>query len=224
MEKVENFYEKEEQYEKTTEMVKQLIKKIISINIESLKEKINYVDNESRYNEFIELFIAVIGKKTNKYYYCESEDDVRYHNLVLGQVYRVDDLNDDLKNKNYEEKQINLQGRAILANRLLTLTKQLKDDFSLTIQKKDSFDVNLNTYIIKEKDIEDLENLIKYLETLIDKTGRLKILVAERDVYAMQNAMEAYNKKNPVEKMVYKIFNQEKNIINLMANKNKTKK
>ena len=39
---------------------------------------------------------------------------------------------------------------------------------------------------IIEKDLKYLENLIGYLKILMDKTGRLKILVAERDVYALE--------------------------------------
>lgn len=219
-----NFYEEEAHYEKSTELIKELIKKVISIDMNLFKQKIDYLNDNSKYAEFIDLFLAVLGKKTNKYYYCESEDDVKYHNLILGEVYKVSELTDDLKNKDIEEKTLKLQARSILSKKLLLLTNELKQSFALNIGMKDSSMITLESHIIKESDIEYLNNLIKYLETLIDKTGRLKILLAEKDVYALKEAEETYNKKSSIEKMFYKAIKQEKNIINLMTNKNKLKK
>ena len=73
--------------------------------------------------------------------------------------------------------------------------------------------------IIVKKDIDYLDKLVDYLNILSDKTGRLKILVAERDVYALENVKEEYGKKGSIEKWFYKTFKKEKNKIENMTKK-----
>ena len=70
-----------------------------------------------------------------------------------------------------------------------------------------------------KRDLDYLDKLVDYLNILIDKTGRLKILVAERDVYALENAKEEYNKKSSIEKWLYKMFNKEESVIENMSKK-----
>lgn len=217
---VRNFYEVEAQYENTIVKIKDLLNKIVNIDLNLLQEKIKYIEKESEYIEFIDLFNAVIGKKTNKYYFSESDDDIKYYSLEKGKVYKVDELNIDFKSKNKEEKQLNLQARVILANDLLSMIENLKQDLSLNIGKTDGSLISIDTHIIKEKDIEDLDNIINYLGYLIDKTNRLNVLVAEKDVFAKENAQNEYNKKSSIEKWFYKIFNKEQKVINNMTKNN----
>lgn len=218
---VRNFYEEEAQYEKSIFVIKDMIQKIINLKTEDLQSKIKYVDENSEYIEYIDLFEAVIGRKTNKYYWSQNEEDEKYYNLVLGQVYRTDKLNMELQVKNKEEKVLNLQARAILAQKLLPTTKNLKQIFSLNVGKTDNSFVTFDSYHIKEQDINYLDNFIKYLELMIDKTGRLKILDAEQDVYSVEKAKESYNKKSSLEKWIYKKLNKEQDIINNMSKKYK---
>lgn len=221
---VRDFYKEEAEYEKSILIIKEIIVKIISMKQEILEEKIKHIDTEFKYDEFFDLLSAVIGRKTNKYFLCDKEDDVKYYDLELGKVYKVDNMNPDIQGRCYEEKQLNIQARAILAEKLLIMTKELKNDFSLNLGKSDGSLATLDSYIIVEQDIDYLDNLIKYLETLIDKTGRLKILVTEGDVFALEKAKEDYNKKSSVEKWFYKTFKKENSVIESMTNKNKEKK
>lgn len=221
---VRDFYKEEAEYEKSILIIKEIIVKIISMKQEVIEEKIKHIDNEFKYDEFFDLLSAVMGRKTNKYYLCDKEEDVKYYDLELGKVYKVDNMNPDIQGRCSEEKQLNIQARAILAEKLLIMTKELKNDFSLNLGKSDGSLATLDSYIIVEQDIDYLDNLIKYLETLMDKTGRLKILVTEGDVYALEKAKEDYNKKSSVEKWFYKTFKKENSVIESMANKNKEKK
>lgn len=224
MEEVRDFYQEEAEYEKSIMIIKEIIQKVIDINLDTLKEKINYVDNNQKYADFIDLFDAVIGKKTDKYYYCQSEEDVKYYGMVIGNVYRKDKLYIDTNEKRFEAKILDLQARAKVAEVLLILTKNLKEDFKLNLGQSDGNITTFDSFTIKEADLEYLDNLIKYLEMISDKTGRLKVLVAERDVYSLEKAKEDYNKKGSLEKWFYKTLNKESNIINNMAKKNKEKK
>ena len=224
MQEVRDFYQEEAEYEKTINSIKEIIKKVININLDTLNEKIKFVDNNEKYIDFIDLFNASIGKKTDKYYYCQSEEDVKYYNLKLGEVYRKDKLYIDTKEKRFEARILDLQARAKVAKILFVLSKELKEDFKLNLGKGDGSISTFDSFTIKEHDIEYLENLLKYLEILIDQNGRLKVLVAERDVYSLEKAKEEYNKKGSVEKWFYKTFNKENNIINNMAKKNKERK
>ena len=104
------------------------------------------------------------------------------------------------------------------------MTKELKNDLSLNLGKSDGSLATLDSYIIVDQDIDYLDNLIKYLEILIDKTGRLKILVTEGDVFALEKAKEDYNKKSSVEKWFYKVLKKENSVIEGMTNENKEKK
>ena len=63
--------------------------------------------------------------------------------------------------------------------------------------------LNKNDYNGVVKIVNDMqninnENLNKYLKILMDKTERIKILVAERDIYALENAKEEYSKKSSI--------------------------
>lgn len=222
--KVRNFYDVEAEYEKSVLLVKELITKIINIDLNLFKEKLKYIEKENEYNEFIDLFNAVIGKKTNKYYYCENEEDVKYYSLKMGKVYKTSELNVDLQSRSKEEKILNLQARAILAEKMYSMIQNLRQDFISHVGKSDGSLATLDFHIIKEVDIEYLDNLIKYLECLMDKNNRLKILVAEKAVYAKELAENDYNKKSSVEKWVYKFFNKEQKVIDNMTRKNMTKK
>lgn len=221
---IRNFYEEEQKYEESIISMKKNIEMVININFENFKEKINHVDKDNKYEEFIDLFEAVLGKETNNYYYCQDEDDVKYYNLILGEVYRINKLNIELQSKNNLPKSLNLQARSKLAQKLLPLTIELKQDYIANLGKSDGSLATFESYIIREQDINYLYNFIKYLETLIDKTGRLKVLVAEKDVYALKKAQDQYDKKSSVEKWLYKKFNKENKIIENLTEKYKAKK
>lgn len=221
---VRDFYKEEAEYEKTTLIVKEIINKIISLKQEVLEEKIKHIDNEFKYNDFFNMLNAVIGRKTNKYYFCENEDDVKYYALELGKVYKVDAMNNDIQVRCNEEKVMNLKARVLLAQDLLTMTQELKKLFSLNIGKSDGSLATLDSYIITEQDVEYLDNLIKYLETMLDKTGRLKILSIERDLFALEQARKDYNKKSCIERWFYKKINKENTVIENIATKIKEKK
>ena len=116
---VRDFYKEEAEYEKSILIIKEILVKIISMKQEILEEKIKHIDTEFKYDEFFDLLDAVIGRKTNKYYLCDNEDDVKYYNLELGNVYKVDNMNPDIQGRCSEEKQLNIQARAILAENYL---------------------------------------------------------------------------------------------------------
>lgn len=218
---VRNFYEAEEEYEKSILITKELIGKVISCDFNILKDKIKSLDTENKYGEFIDLLIAVIGRKTNKYYYCTNVEDTKYYNLEEGKVYKMSQVGLDIKNNNLTEKALDLQARAQLAPILLILTRELKHVFSLNISSSDETLYSMNTDIILNKDIEYLNDLENYLELIIDKTGRLKILVSEKDIYSLEKAKNEYSKKSSFAKTFYKIFGGEKKAIESLAKRNK---
>lgn len=203
---VRDFYEEEAAYEKAIFIIKDLITKIISVDINIYKEKLEYLNIYDDYSEFIDLLIAVLGKKTNKYYYAETEDDIKYYDLELKKVYRLDKINLELQAKNNEEKILKLEARALLAEKLLIMIRELKDIFQNNIEKGDGSLVTIDSRIITEHDVEYFENLILYLEKMIDKNGRLKILVAEQDVYKKIKEQEEFNKKGVIGKFFSKLI------------------
>jgi len=107
---------------------------------------------------------------------------------------------------------------------LINLTNSLIEDFKQNLGKSDGSISTFDSVIIKEQDIKYLETLLEYLKTMQDETGRLKILVIEKEEYALQEAKESYNKKSSVEKWFYKTFKQENAVINNMAKKNRERK
>lgn len=221
-EEVKNFYEMEAGYASSVVEMKNLINKVISIDVDRLKEQITEYDAESKYAEFIDLFLAVIGRKTNKYYVCENMEEVKYYHLTMGNVYRIDRMNVKVDGISKEEKPLKLVARAKLAEELILMTEELKKIFLANkTQQNTNPAVTLNENIIKESDISFFDNLTEYLKNIIDTTGRLKILEAERDVYAYEKAKEDYNKKSSLMKWMYKTFNKEENVIDNMAKKNR---
>jgi len=207
---VRNFYEEEAEYEKAILITKELITKIISVDVNIYKEKLEFLNIYDNYSEFIDLLTAVLGKKTNKYYYAEAEDDIKYYDLELKKVYRLDKINLELQTKNKEEKVLKLEARALLAEKLLIIVRELKDIFSNNIQKGDGSLGTIDSRIITEQDVEYFENLILYLEKMIDKNGRLKILVAEQEVYAKEAEKAKLDSKSGIEKFFYKLIKKEK--------------
>lgn len=216
---VKNFYEEEAQYEKSITKTKELVEQIVKVDIYNLNKKINKIDNSNQFEDYIGLLNTVIGKKTNDYYYCKDMNDFKYYGLEPGKVYKTSTLNPELQTRNSKKEVLNLQGRAILAPILIDLTKKLKELFILNYQEGDGIMSTIDNDIIIKKDIEYLDKLVDYLNILSDKTGRLKILVAERDVYALEKAKEEYNKKNSLEKWFYKTFNKEQSVIENMSKK-----
>lgn len=218
---VRNFYEEEEQYENSILLVKELVRNVVFLNKDEFKTKIELVDKEGIYNNFIDLFVAVTGRKTNKYYHCLDEEDVKYYSLEYGKVYKMNEINLELQAKHAKEIILNLEARSFLGEELLVKVKNLKDLFNNNLKKGDGVLSTIESVMILEKDVEYLDELIEYLKLMIDKSGRLKILVAERDIYALEKSNEQYEKKTGVEKLFHKIFNTKKSVIDDMANKNK---
>lgn len=219
---VKNFYEMEAGYANSVVEMKNLINKVISIDVDRLKEQISDVDSESQYVEFVDLFLAVIGRKTNKYYVCENMEEVKYYHLTMGNVYRIDRMNVKVDGISKEEKTLKLVARAKLAEDLILMTEELKKIFLTNkLQQNNNPSITLNANIIKESDIAFFDNLTEYLKNIMDATGRLKILEAERDVYAREKAKEDYNKKSSLMKWMYKTLNKEENVINNIAKKNR---
>ena len=216
---VKNFYEEEAQYEKSIVETKELVEQIIKIDIDSLNKKIKKIDSNNEFEDFIGLLNTVIGKKTNDYYYCKDMNDFKYYGLEPGKVYKVSTLNPELQTKNSKKEVLNLQARAILAPILMEMSKKIKNLFTINYQESDGVISTIDDDIIVKKDLDYLDKLVDYLNILIDQTGRLKILVAERDVYALENAKEEYNKKSSIEKWFYKTFNKEESVIENMSKK-----
>lgn len=216
---VKNFYEEEAQYKKSIDETKELVEQIIKVDVENLSKKITKIDNNNQFEDFIGLLNTVIGKKTNDYYYCQDMNDFKYYGLEPGKVYKTSALNPELQTRNSKKEVLNLQARAILAPFLMEMSKELKDLFILNYQEGDGIISTIDNDIIVKKDIDYLYKLIEYLNILSDKTGRLKILVAERDVYALEEAKEEYSKKSSVEKWFYKTFNKEQSVIENMSKK-----
>lgn len=126
---VRNFYNEEEEYEKSILVTKELISNIIKYNETKIKDKLKFLQKEKEFEEYVDLLTAVIGKKTNKYYYCEDIEDVKYYQLEVGKVYKMTRLNVDIQSKNCTKKQLNLHARALLAEKLLIMTEELKKYF-----------------------------------------------------------------------------------------------
>ena len=208
-----NFYEESQKYDDDIVEIKELINKIISINNNELKEKIELLDKENKYIEFIDLLNAVLGNETNIYYYCENEEDVKYYGLEMYKVYKISTLNIDLQSKYNKGGVLKLQARAQLAQQLTIMTHELKQLFSLNLDKTDGNLSTLEFRIIREEDVEYFNNLIKYLDIIIDKTGRLKILDAERDVYSLRKARDTYDNKSKIAKWFYKTLKKENSVI-----------
>ena len=152
---VRNFYEEEAEYEKATEIIKELITKIVSVDINIQKEKLEYLKIYDDYSEFPELLTAVLGKNTNKYYYAQTEDDIKYYDLELGKVYRTEEINLDLQAKNNQEKVLKLEARAILAEKLLHMVREIKEIFMQNIEKGDGSLATIDSRIIIETDIKE---------------------------------------------------------------------
>lgn len=216
---VKNFYDEEAKYEKSVEDTKEIVEKVVKIDTELLAKKINHVDENKDFEDFIDLLVAVTGKKTNSYYYCQNNDDVKYHGLEIGKVYKTSDMNPEIQSRVTKKEVLNLQARVILAPILLEMTKNLKVLFGNNYQKGDGLLSTIDDDIIIRKDLDYLGTLVNYLEILSDNTGRLKILVAERDVYALERAKEEYSKKTSLEKWFNKTFKRENDIIEGMAKK-----
>lgn len=208
--KIRNFYEEEAEYERNTLMIKEIISQVLSIDLSKLEEKIKYLDKDNKYIEYLDLLNAVTGKQTNKFYYCDEEEYVKYYNLELGKVYKVEDLNAELKVKNNEEKVLDLKARVILANELLIQTKELKELFKSNISKTDGNLSTIDDRIIMENDVEVFENIIKYLEIMLEETGKLKILVTEKEVYEELRKREKNGKKSALGKWIHNIVYKEK--------------
>ena len=92
-------------------------------------------------------------------------------------------VNIDIQSKNTEEKVLDLQARVQLSEVFIDLVYSLKEDFVLNLNKGDGSLSTINSEIITENDIGYLEKIIEYLKLIMDKTGRLKILVVEQEVY-----------------------------------------
>lgn len=214
---VKNFYEEEAQYEKSIVETKELVEQIIKVDVENLNKKIKKIDRNNEFEDFIGLLNTVIGKKTNDYYYCKDMNDFKYYGLEPGKVYKTSTLNPELQTKNSKKEVLNLQARAILSPSLIEMSKKLKDLFTINYHEGDGVISTIDNDIIVKKDLDYLDKLVDYLNILIDQTGRLKILVAERDVYALENAKEEYNKKSSIEKWFYKAFNKEESVIENMS-------
>lgn len=219
---VRNFYEQERMYEDSINETKQVIQKIISIDFENLKSKIDFLDTNKQYNEYIYLLNAVIGRNTSKYYFCKDEEVSKYYGLELGKIYELEKLNIELQvNKN---KVLDIKGRVILAEKLFSMTEELIDIFKQNLLKTDNSFSTIDTHIITQNDINYFENLISYLNLIMDKSARLKILVAEKDVYSLEKAKQDYTKKLPIQKFFHKLLKNEDKVINNMAIKNKNMK
>ena len=102
----------------------------------------------------------MLGKNTNKYYYAQTEDDIKYYDLELGKVYRTEEINLDLQAKNNQEKVLKLEARAILARKLLPMVREIKEIFMQNIEKGDGSLATIDSRIIIESDIQYYENLI----------------------------------------------------------------
>ena len=207
---VRNFYEEEENYEKNTLRIKDIIIKVLNIDLNKLEEKIKYLDKDNKYVDYIDLLKAVIGQKTNKYYYCKNEEDKKYYNLELGKVYKTENINIEIKTKNSEEKVLELKARVILANELLAMTKELKQLFSNNIDKGDGILSTIDDRIIIQHDVDNFVLLINYIDIIMDETGKLKILVSEKEVYEEILKREKYGKKSALGKWLHNIVYKEK--------------
>lgn len=207
---IRNFYEEEAGYERNTQLIREIISKVLSIDLLKLEEKIKYVDKSNEYIEYIDLLNSVIGNPTNKYYYCNNHDHVKYYNLELDKVYKVENLNNELIKLNAEAKVLELKARVILSNVLLKLTHDLKEIFKNNIKKSTGDLFTLENRVILESDIEIFESIIQYLDVMHDETGRLKILIEEKEIYETLKRREKYNKKSAFGKFMHNIVYKEK--------------
>ena len=218
--KERNFYEEEAAYENAIYETKELVKNVVFLDVDKFMQKIKSIDNENKYGDFEDLFIAATGRKTNKYYYCKNDEDLKYHNLKQGHVYEMAKISVELQTKYSEEKILDLEARSTIAKLLFIKTSNLRQLFAQNVKSG----VSLAETAILENDVEYLDNLLKYLMLLADKADRLKILVAERDIYAMKKAQEQYEKKLGVEKLFHKLMGTKKSVIEGLADQNKYRK
>lgn len=202
-----NFYLEEEKYENAIIEVKKLIKKINNINIEQINEKIKIIDIEKKYLDFIDVFNAVIGKSTTKFYYCDGLEDAKYYGLKEGFIYNAEKIHPDLQKSIGDGKRLNLQVRAMLAEKMIIDVKELIEMFKTNVVTKEenSFDYS-NFNQINELDIDSFKVIYQYLETIINKAGRLKILVAEKEL----EKQETKNKQSFFDKIIFKLVNKDK--------------
>lgn len=207
---VKDFYEEDLKYQMALEEIKKLIYKVVTVNMDELLEKIKSVDEKNEFDEFYNLFNAVTGKKTNKYFCCEDQEYVKYYGLKCGEIYNVDKLNPEIKARYSTPVKLKLHVREVLARYFSLILDKLIIKFE---QNYGNVDGNLSTFesgIIKDEDIEYLKTLKLYLSKLMDKENNLKILTVEEVVYLNIKEKEEYNKKNNIEKMFYNMFKTKK--------------
>ena len=185
---VRNFYDVESQYENLVLQAKNLVEKVIIVDIEKLRKKISKNDTENIFEEYIELLEAVIGKETNYFYYCKNLEDEKYYNLQYGCVYGRKNLNPEIKTRIEKPSKLEMPARIILASFLYDLTLKLKKSFASNLQTGDGDISSIDENIIVKKDIEYLDTLTKYLDVFLDEKGRLRIVAAEQDVFALNKA------------------------------------
>lgn len=190
---IKNFYEEDIKYQQKTVEIKHLIEKILKINFEDLSKKIQDINEDNKFDEFLDLLEAVMGKETNKYMCCEDEDDVKYHGLEIGHIYRIDKLDFELQSKYSNSKKLKLQSREKLAKELNIMVIQLIFLFEKKVDDPDKF-----TYI-EEKDLVDLIDIKNYVSMILDDLNKFKVIEAENQVFA---AIEKNNNKSGFKKWI----------------------
>ena len=221
---VRNFYDVESDYEKSLLETRRLIEEIVKVDIEQLRKKITKVDTELVFNEYVDMLEAVIGKETTNFYYCKNIEDEKYYNLKIGEVYNKKTLNPEIQSRINKPIKLELPARVILGTFLYVLTLKLIEKFNDNLQTGDGYISTIDDDIIVKKDVEYLEKLIKYLQTIRDENGKLRIIAAEQDVFALNRAKEQYQKKSSLEKWFLKTLKKEDSTILGMAKKNKEKR
>ena len=175
--KIKNFYEEDIKYQQKSLEIRNLIQCILKIDFETLTKKIEEVNENNKFDEFVDLVEAVMGKETNKYMCCSDEEDVKYHALQIGHIYRIDKLDLELQNKYSYSKKLKLQSREKLAKGLNILVIQLILLFEKKIYNNDEVSY------IEEKDLIDLINIKNYVSMILDDSTKFKILEAEKEVF-----------------------------------------
>ena len=221
---IRNFYEEETRYANLVLETKKIVEFVIDIDVEKLSKKIEKVNIESTFDEYINLLEAVIGKDTTNFYYCKNQDDQKHHGLVVGNVYGRDVLDPEIQSRIQKPSRLELPARILLANFLYDLTLKLKKVFSENLQTVDGYISTIEEDLIVKKDIDTLDNLMKYLDILLNEQGKLRIIAAEQEVFALNKAKEQYQKKSSLEKWFLKTLKQEDSTLKNMAKKNKEKK
>lgn len=204
---VKNFYEEDIKYQQKTEEIKRLIERILKIDSQILLKKIEEVNENNRFDEFFDLLEAVIGKETDKYMCCEDEEDVKYHGLEIGHIYRIDKLDLELQNKYSNSKKLKLQSREKLAKELKIMAIQLIFLFEKKVYNEE------NISFIEEKDLVDLIDIKNYVSMILDDSNKFKILEAEKIVFEQE---EKNNNKNGFKKWILGSF--EKNEVTIDKN------